>query len=465
MKSPARRTNNRSRKNGSIRTYRSALNFLNSVTDYEKQSRVGYNHTNFSLSRMNRLLKGLGDPHKKLRTVHIAGTKGKGSTATMLAHMLRGCGYSVGLYTSPHLVDIRERITINGRMIVESEMTKIMAKVAPVVRRLAKDTPTFFEIMTAAACLHFVDKKVDVAVMETGLGGRLDSTNVIKPDVCGITSISYDHTAQLGNTLGKIAEEKAGIFKSGVPVVSAPQPAEVKRVLKRVANKSGAQLRFAGDDIEFSYRFESSRAVGPHTRVCLTTTNSRFEHLHVPLLGEHQAINCGVALGLVDALKEKGFEIDDQKAIEGLSAVKLPGRMELISENPRILVDGAHNAASMGALMRAIGQNIPYDSMVVVFGCQADKDITGMLKRIQFGADKVIFVPTPSPRSVDPEILAASFAEVSGKMAQLATSVQEALEIAGNAVDRDDLICVTGSFYLVGEAKRVVKKRKKHLVH
>ena len=412
---------------------------------------------------MNRLLKGLGNPHRGLRAVHIAGTKGKGSTATMLAHMLRGCGHTVGLYTSPHLLNLRERITVDGDMIAEIQLTRIMAKIALVVKRL-RDSPTFFEIMTAAACQHFADKEVDVAVMETGLGGRLDSTNVIKPAVCGITSISYDHTSQLGSTLGKIAEEKAGIFKSGVPIVSAPQTPEVERVLRRAASKTHSPLRFAGEDIEFSYRFESSRAVGPHTRVCVTTEESRFEHLHVPLLGEHQAINCGVALGLVDALKSKGLEIDDQMAIDGLARVDLQGRMELICDNPRILVDGAHNAASMEALMRAIGQNIPYDSMVVIFGCQSDKDIPGMLQQIQFGADKVIFVPTPSPRSSDPHVLAAAFAEFSGKMAQVAEDVDEALTIATNAVDRDDLVCATGSFYLVGEIKRLSAKRFK-VVH
>jgi len=447
------------RRNGTIRTYRAALDFINSATDYEKQSRVGYNVTNFSLTRMQRLLKGLGDPHKRLRSVHIAGTKGKGSTATMLAHMLQGSGYVVGLYTSPHLIDIRERISVNGHMISEADLTRIIVKIAPVVKRLAKDSPTFFEIMTAAAFLYFVSKKVDIAVIETGLGGRLDSTNVIKPAACGITSISFDHMAQLGPTLDKIAEEKAGIFKSGVTVISAPQPSEVKRVLRRMALRTGAQLRFAGEDIEFSYRFESSRAVGPHTRVCLTTPISRFEHLHVPLLGEHQAINCGVALGLVDALKEKGFRIDDQKAIEGLAKVRLPGRMEIISEDPRVLVDGAHNAASVEALMRAIGQNIPYDSMVLIFGCQADKDIMGMLHQIQYGADKVIFAPTSSPRSADPEDLAARFVEISGKMAQVAGNAAEAIDIASHAVDRDDLICVTGSFYLVGQVKQLINKR------
>ncbi len=449
---PARRR----KQDGAIRTYRAALNFLNSATDYEKQSRFGYNQTNFNLSRMGRLLAGVGNPHKKLRSVHIAGSKGKGSTAAMLAQMLQNCGYAVGLFTSPHLTDLRERITVNGRMITETEMTRVIRRIVPVVRRLKSDSPTFFEILTAAAFLQFVTKDVEIAVVETGLGGRLDSTNVLRPEVCAITSISYDHTAQLGSTLARIAEEKAGIFKAGVPAISAPQPTEVKSVLRRVAARSGAPLRFTGEDIEFSYRFESSRAVGPHTRVCLTTPTSRFEHLHVPLLGEHQAINCGVALGLIDALKVRGWESDDQKAIEGLGQVRLAGRMEMLGADPRILVDGAHNAASVDALMRAIGQNIPYDSMVVIFGCQADKDIDGMIDQVQLGADKAIFTHTESPRSADPHELAARYVGRSGKMAQVAEHLEEALQIASSAVTREDLICITGSFYLVGKAKRIL---------
>ncbi|MFQ6047944.1 MAG: bifunctional folylpolyglutamate synthase/dihydrofolate synthase [Phycisphaerae bacterium] len=445
----------RRKSNGTIRTYRAALNFLNSVTDYERQRRVGYNHTNFNLSRMNRLLKALGNPHRRLRSVHIAGTKGKGSTATMLARMLEACGYRVGLYTSPHLVDLRERITVNGRMIAERELTRIISQIATVVRRRAQDNPTFFEIMTAAAFVYFLERRVDIAVVETGLGGRLDSTNVLKPDVCGITSISVDHQGQLGRTLGQIAEEKAGIFKAGVLAISAPQPLEVKHALRRAAMRTGAALRFTGEDIEFSYRFESSRAFGPHTRVCLTTPSSKFEHLHVPVLGEHQAINCGVALGLLDALKERGFRINDQDAIEGLAGVKLAGRMEMICQDPRILVDGAHNAASVEALMRAIGQNIPYDSMVMIFACAADKDIDGMLERIQYGADKVIFTRNGSPRSAEPEELAERFIERTGKMAQVAEDLAEALQIARSAASREDLICITGSFYLVGQAKRL----------
>ena len=444
--------------NGHIRTYRSALNFLNTTTDYERMKRVGYNRTNFNLSRMTRLLAALGNPHKLLKFMHIGGTKGKGSTAMMLAEMLGNCGYKVGLYTSPHLIDIRERIQVNGRRVSESEFTKLFARIAPAARKRSVGSPTFFELMTAAAFVFFADQGVDLAVIETGLGGRLDSTNVIKPEVCGMTSISLDHVEQLGNSLEKIAEEKAGIFKSGIPVISAPQLPAASETLRRMADHAGAPLRFTGEDIHFSYRFESSRAFGPHARICVTTPISRFEHLRVPLWGVHQAVNCSVALGMLDSLKERGFEIDDQKAMEGLANVRLPGRMEIVCDEPRVLVDGAHNAASVEALMRAIGQNIPYDSMVVIFGCQQDKDVMGMLHHIKLGADKAIFTQTGSPRSCDPQELASMYVEHTGKMAQTADSLAEALEIAERAVGTDDLICITGSFYLVGLAKRHFNK-------
>jgi dihydrofolate synthase/folylpolyglutamate synthase len=440
---------------GSIRTYRAALNFLNSKTNYEKMVRVGYNHTNFNLSRMLRVMAGLGNPHKKVKTVHIAGTKGKGSTCHMLAAMLQNAGYRTGMYTSPHIVDLRERISVDGQMISESQFTKLMAKVAPVAQRLQRDAPTFFELMTAAAFLYFVARKVDIAVIETGLGGRLDSTNVIKPEVCGITSISHDHMAQLGGTLERIAEEKAGIFKPGVPVIGAPQARGVKKVLRTAAEKVGCELRFVGEDLEFSYRFESSRITGPHTRVCMTTPKTRFNHLRVPLLGEHQAYNCGVALGIIDALRQRGWSIPEQDAIDGLEKVKILGRLEIIREEPRTLVDAAHNADSIRALMRAIGQNIPYDSMVVIFGCSADKDIDGMLSELRFGADKVIFTSTGTPRSTDPTELLTLFQEKSPKMAQVAPSLPEAYRIACKSVSRDDLVCITGSVHLVGLAKRL----------
>jgi dihydrofolate synthase/folylpolyglutamate synthase len=301
-------------------------------------------------------------------------------------------------------------------------------------------------------------------VVETGLGGRLDSTNVLSPDVCGLTSISMDHTQQLGRTLDKIASEKAGIFKKSIPAISVPQSAEVEGVLKTAAKTSKTPLRFAGKDIDFSYRFESSRASGPHTRVCVTTPTSRFEHLPVPLLGEHQALNCGLALALLDELRNRGFDkIDEEVAIDGLARTFLPGRMEIVCTDPRILVDGAHNAASISALMKAVGQNIPYDSMVVVFACASDKDIPGMLRELTFGADKIIFTSSAGPRSAKPKDLAAQFEEISGKTCQIAEDMEEAMATAVSAVSREDLICVTGSFYLVGQVKALLQSKNLHV--
>lgn len=444
-----------------IRTFRQAMEFLNAQVNYERRPPLNRARARgiFTLSRAKRLLAELGNPQKSFKSVHIAGTKGKGSTATMLAAMLQNNGMRVGLYTSPHVMDVRERISFDGEMISESSFTKLIAQIAEIVSRYKTDLPSYFEILTAAAFLYFRDKKADVAVVEVGLGGRFDATNLIRPEVCGITSISLDHMALLGDRIEEIAEEKAGIFKESVPVVSAPQAKEVKQVLRKAAEAVGAPILFAGnepgDEIEFSYRFESSRIGGPQARICVATDTSHFDHLAVPLVGEHQAVNCGVAIGILDQLKNRGFKIDDELSIAGLARVRLPGRMELVCEQPRVLVDAAHNAASIEALMRAIGQNVSCETMVVIFGCCNDKDMPGMLKQLQLGADKVIFTRINSPRSADPKELAAQFAEVSGnsRMAQVSGSLGEAMEIAQKAITREDLICITGSFYLVSEAK------------
>jgi dihydrofolate synthase/folylpolyglutamate synthase len=305
--------------------------------------------------------------------------------------------------------------------------------------------------------MYFVDKKVDIAVIETGLGGRLDSTNVIEPAVVGITSISIDHQNLLGNTIESIAREKAGVIKKGIPVVSVPQDPAAMKELKKAAMTVKAPLIVTGKDIDFSYRFESSREHGPHTRICLTTPTSKFEHLKVPLPGEHQAINCGLAIAMLDTLKASGYKIDDAKAIEGLKEIKMPGRMEIIHNDPRILIDGAHNAASIKALIAAVGQHIPYDSMIVIFGCGQDKDVRGMLQQLQYGADKVIFTRSNSPKAMNPQDLADMYTEICGKMCQTAMSLSEALRIASSAIGKEDLICITGSFYLVGQAKVMFK--------
>ena len=437
-----------------FRSYKEAMRYLFAHTDYEKQSHLRYNVSTFSLDRMEKLLSLLGNPHKKISTAHIAGTKGKGSTATMLGKMLEANGYKVGLYTSPHVVNLHERITVNSQMISEKEMYRLLNRIHGPLEKMPKDdAPTFFEIMTALAFLHFADTKVDIGVIETGLGGRLDSTNVIDPKVVGITSISLDHQSQLGQTIDCIAKEKAGIFKRGVHAVTVQQDPNAMKVLKSEAEAINAPLTVTGSDIDFSLRFETSREDGPHTRICLTTPTSKFEHLRVPLHGKHQAINCGLALAMLDKLKSSGFQIDNQKATEGLNQVSMSGRMEMISHDPRIMIDAAHNAASIMALIQAVGQNIPYDSMVVIFGCNSDKDVRGILGKLQYGADKVIFTRSNSPKAMDPQDLGDIYTEICGKMYQTAFSLGEALQIAKSAVSKEDLILITGSFYLIGQAK------------
>ncbi len=441
--------------------YTKAVNFLMSHTDYEKMRVVRYNTTTFSLDRMRTLLKHLGNPHTKFKSVHVAGTKGKGSTCHMLAAMLQSGGVKTGLYTSPHILDMRERIRINGELITHSEMVEYVRRVEPVLRKMASNRPTFFEIFTAICFCYFADKKVDIAVIETGMGGRLDSTNVITPEVCAVTSISRDHMQILGHTLPKIAEEKAGIFKKDIPALTCVQDPEVITSLRRVAANAKAPLQIVGQDIEFSYRFEITRPIGPHMRVCLTTESSRFEHLAVPLMGEHQAVNCGLALAMLDKLKQRGLAFEDSKALEGLANVKIPGRLEIVNRSPQVIIDGAHNAASIQALFRGIGQHIPYDSMVVIFGCNCDKDIDGMLEQISLGADKVIFTRSlNNPKAADPHELSNLYTERYGKMVQVAESFAHAMEIAERAITREDLIAVTGSFYLIGEAKQFFLDRQ-----
>jgi dihydrofolate synthase/folylpolyglutamate synthase len=248
-------------------------------------------------------------------------------------------------------------------------------------------------------------------------------------------------------------------MKPGVPAISCEQTEEVDKVLREEAERIGAPLRVVNKEIEFSYRFGAAPGQGPHTRVCLLTETSQFMHLPVPMAGEHQAMNCAVVLAVIDVLRNKGFELPEMKIHEGLSQTALPGRMELVWDRPRILVDGAHNAASVGALMRSVGVHVPYDSMVCIFGCCEDKDIPAMLEKVSLGGDKVIFTKARSnPRAADPDELQRKFAEQSGKMSQVARGIPEALNLAQRAVGRDDLICVTGSFYLVGDTKKYLSE-------
>ncbi len=442
-----------------FKSYDDALRYLNARVDLERARLTRHHRGSFKLDRMAALAKQLGNPQDAMRIVHVAGTKGKGSACAMLAACLEGCGYTVGMYTSPHLVELRERIQINGEMITKAEFRSCMERVAVAATAVEgkHGEATYFELLTALGFMFFAEKAVDIAVIEVGLGGRFDATNIVRPDVALVTEISLDHSQVLGDTLPEIAREKAGIFKSCGAAITVPQPPGVIEAMREVAEEAGAKLEVLGKDIDFSYRFESSADLGPHHRVCVTSPRSGFEHFASPLPGEHQAYNCGLALAALDTLRARGIETPEADVAHGLSCTHIPGRMELVYEQPKILLDGAHNAASMAALIKTVGAHIPYDSMVLIFGCAVDKDIRGMLEKVDLGADKVIFTrSSTNPRAADPKDLQRMFAEVSGKMSQVAPTLKDAINIAYRAVGKTDLILIAGSFYLVGEAKALL---------
>ncbi|MEZ6242414.1 MAG: Mur ligase family protein [Phycisphaerales bacterium] len=356
----------------SFSSYSAALRYLEDRVNVERTPQDRVSSDTFKLDRLKAILEKLDNPERDLKFVHVAGSKGKGSTVEMLSSALDSCGYAVGVYTSPHLVDVRERIRLGPDMIGEKEFADAMSRVRGAADVLARKhgEATYFELLTAAAFVHFAQMAVDLAVLETGLGGRLDCTNVVSPEVCGLTHIQLEHTAILGDTLAKIAREKAGIMKPGVTAISVPQEPEVLEVFREVSGQVGATLAVLGTDIEYSCRFEATHDRGPHARICVSTERSEFEHISVPLSGEHQAPNCGLALAILDKLRERGFETPERQVAEGLARTPRNGRLEEVHPSPRIVVDGAHNPPSVEAVVKAIGAQMRFDSMVVVFGCQ-----------------------------------------------------------------------------------------------
>ncbi len=438
-------------------TYEHALEELGKRINVERSRPTSIDPSVWKLDRMGALLDALDNPQRDVRCVHVAGSKGKGSVVEMTAAALSGCGYTTGVYTSPHVVDIRERIRIGDRMIATTDFARLCQRVLRAGRSIAKEhgEPTYFEVLTAMALCHFAEQVVDLAVIEVGLGGRLDATNLVNPEVCAITAIQLEHTQILGDTHAKIAREKAGIMKPGVPVITIPQREEVMAVFREVAASVGAPLLAVGDDVEFSSRFENSPEHGHHHEVGLTLGKTSFEHIVVPLKGEHQALNCGLALAILAKLGERGIATPPLKVAEGLRRTPVRGRLELVHAKPRIVVDGAHTPESIEALVKTLGAHVRYDSMVVVFGCANDKDVPGMVRAIGQGADKVYFTRAAgNPRSAEPRELARKYQELTGRQAQIAPSLDEAMRRACQAAQRDDLVCVTGSFYLVGEAKQ-----------
>ena len=428
--------------------YTETIAYLYSLADYEKTRIERYTPETLDLSRVERLLAAVGNPHTRFPVVHIAGTKGKGSTAAMSEACLRAAGYRTGFYTSPHMHTFRERIQVDRRKIAREEVVALVEEVRPLIER----TPgvTYFEAITAIGFLHFARSKVEVAVVEVGLGGRLDATNVLTPEVSVITSLSLDHTYLLGNTLAEIAREKAGIIKPGIPAVSAPQRAEAIKVLEAVSQERGSSLTEVGRD--WDYDPGSADLDGQaFTARRITGGGSELDGEYwIPLLGRHQLENATNAIAALDIMHQRGFHIPIEAVHEGLRSVCWPGRMEILSREPLVIVDGAHNSYSAQVLCRALEEWFPDQRWTLVFGASADKDIAGMLKVLLPISEYTIVTRSDHPRAASPVELADVVAAVGGG-AEVSVNVRKSLRRGLALMDPASGLLVTGSTHLVAD--------------
>jgi dihydrofolate synthase/folylpolyglutamate synthase len=451
-------------------TYDDALAFWYGRINYEVRAATP---ADLKLERMQALLRLVGDPHDRVRLVHVTGTKGKGSTAAMVAAVLRAAGFRVGLFTSPHLTDVRERIQVDGVSISRDELAARMDELAPAVRALEEDghSPgiTFFEIGTALGFLHFCRRRCDLAVIEVGLGGRFDSTNVCRPLVSVVTSVGLDHTAQLGNTPEEIAYQKAGIIKPGVPVVSGVAEPGPRDVIRRVAAAEGTPLVERDRDFRYVYSASSPghrAGAGPvnnrpddpggSPKVEVVTPRCHYPPMVLGLLGEHQAANAAVAVAAVERLRDAGVPIPHGAVARGLEDVRWPARVEVVSERPAVVIDTAHNVPSVEALVKTLRESVPVSGYKsVVFAVSSDKPYPEMLRILAGYFDHFHLTRYGiNPRCVPPVKLAEALAAVApGVAASLHPASGAAWAAARAAAGPDDLVCVTGSVFLAGELR------------
>jgi dihydrofolate synthase / folylpolyglutamate synthase len=434
-------------------TYAAALRYLDSLIRSDRPRRP---YGDEKLSRMRHLLASLGDPHRKLRTVLVAGTKGKGSTAVMIAEVLRAHGLRVGLTVKPHLVDYRERIQLSGRRISQADLAALVEEVRPKVeaaREFPWGAPTYVETTVAIALQYFVRQGVDLAAVEVGIGGRLDATNVLDPLVSVITPISYDHTEILGETLTAIATEKAGIIRDGGSVVSAPQPDEALSVIARTCEAKNARLVLVGRDVEAHVEESSLEGVRATVKGLYDTYPVR-----VHLLGRHQAVNAATAIAAVELLRAHSIQVASAAVRQGLAAVRWPARVELIDTAPYTIIDVGHNPASMGALKDALQQLLGGRRLILVFGMLATKDYRTVAAMIAPLAHTIITTTPDNPHALGADLLAAEVRR-HGATVVAVPDRREAVERARALAGPDDVLVITGSFYLVGEAREWLRRR------
>jgi dihydrofolate synthase/folylpolyglutamate synthase len=447
-----------------MRTYTEALTYLNRFISYERQQPSIYSPETLNLERVNALLDRLGRPDRTFRAIHVAGSKGKGSTSALIASCLRAAGYRTGLYTSPHLHTFRERMRVNGELISREDFARLVDEIAPHVE--AVTGITWFEIITALAFRYFAQSHIDVGVIEVGLGGRFDATNVLTPLVSVITSLSMEHMNLLGNTLGQIAFEKAGIIKPHVPVVSAPQRPEAFDILRRVARFRATRVTLIGRDVHFNL-LESSLdgqtfqimphppTPSPEVTPTISGEGPGVRHYRIPLLGEHQVANAVTAITALRIANERGLSIVDEAIHTGLINVQWPGRLEILNRDPLLVVDGAHNGDSAQKLAAALRDVFHHDRWTLVIGISADKDLAAIFDALLPLAARVIVTRAHSVRAADVETLSQQVAD-RGVAPTVTVDAADALELA---VAHHDPIIITGSLYTVADARIAWLKR------
>jgi len=454
-----------------------ALAFLLGRIDYERFAVTPYGERRLKLARMRELLARLGNPQDALPIVHVAGSKGKGSTSAMIASILTAAGYRTGLYCSPHLHRIEERFMVDGLPCAGHELAEMVEQLQPAVAAMDAAAggepyeigPTFFELTTAIALLHFVRRGATAAVLEVGLGGRLDSTNVCQPQVAVITSISFDHTRQLGNTLDAIAREKAGIIKPGVPTVSGVRDREAREAIREVAQQRNSPLYEIDHEFWHTYRPGKRQRCGQIQREAMLGRmdfemnaplfSALESDVPIGLLGRHQADNAAVALATAAVLRLNSWRIPREAQRQGLAALEWPARVEVISDCPTVVIDTAHNVASVQSLVDTLDECFQAKRRALVFATTLEKDLAGMLRVLLPAFDHVYFTRyTVNPRGVPIETLVQLAAEQGASHVTACATPERAWQAARMAAELDSLVCVTGSFFIAAEVRAMARE-------
>lgn len=455
--------------------YQETLDYLYSHIDYSLQKTFRYSPEKFDLTRMRDFMTALGNPEREYKILHVAGTKGKGSVSALCASAIQQSGLRVGLYTSPHLQDYAERIQVDGEPIPHADLISLVNEIKPRIARSPEITT--FEITTALAFLYFARKEVDIAVLEVGLGGRLDATNVCSPEVTVITSISYDHTYLLGDTLTEIAGEKAGIIKSSIPVVVSPQNEEALQAIKDIAGQRGAPITQVGED--YRYQLAEKSLAGQRFQIWHKSEQEKYERyffrgngdwepvqLTIPLLGSHQLENAATAYTTLMIARENGIEVSNLGIEKGFRSVFWPGRFEILRLEPPLIIDSAHNRDSAQKLQVVLQDYYPGVPVILVFGASEDKDIKGMLAELRPNITRIVATKSTHPRASDPNEL-VEIAQEMDIPAISSSTIEDALEEAELLAGSKAIILVTGSIFVAAAARSAWQERigEKGFIH